>query len=118
MASELPPPSPAVPRLIGKIRPDDDRVRVVGAVKSVSEDKSFLLEDKSGTIQVIPADSLPPTFSNKIAPKAVFRAFGTVEVSMDGGRVLRANLLQDFSTIDLPLYQKVREIIDFEVSRI
>ncbi len=118
MASELPPPSPAAPRLIGKIRPDDDRIRIVGTVKSVNEDNSFLIEDNTGTIQVIPSDSLQSTFSSKISPKMVLRASGTVEVSMDGGRVLRADLLQDFSNIDLQLYHKVREAIDFEVTKL
>ncbi len=118
MASELTPPSPAAPRLIGKIRPDDDRVRIVGTVKSVNEDKSFLLEDNTGTIQVIPSESLQSSFLTKTTPKMVLRACGTVEVSMDGGRVLRADLLQDFSHIDLQLYHKVREVIDFEVSKL
>ncbi len=118
MASEMLAPSPAAPRLIGKIRPDDDRVRVVGTVKSVNEDKSFLLEDNTGAIQVIPSDSLQSSVSIKITPNKVLRACGTVEVSMDGGRVLRADLVQDFSSIDLQLYHKVREVIDFEVRRI
>ncbi len=118
MASEITPPSPAAPRLIGKIRPDDDRVRIVGTVKNVNEDKSFLLEDNTGAIQVKPSDSLLSSSPIKIAPKTVVRACGTVEVSMDGGRVLRADLLQDFSNIDLQLYHKVREVINFEVVRI
>jgi hypothetical protein len=117
MASEFIPPTPAAPRLIGKIRPDDDRIRVVGTVKSVNEDGSFLLEDNTGVIQVIPSN-IPQAQSTKIIDAMVIRSFGTVEVSMEGGHILRADLVQEFSGIDLPLYHKVRELVDFEVIKL
>ncbi len=117
MASELIPPSPAAPRLIGKIRPDDDRIRVVGTVKNVNEDGSFLLEDKTGVIHVIPSENLQSQ-STKPTEGTILRACGTVEVSMDGGHVLRADLTQDFSGIDLELYHRVREVVDFEVVKL
>ncbi len=117
MASELIPPSPAAPRLIGKIRPDDDRIRVVGTVKSVNEDGSFLVEDQTGAIQVIPSDN-SQAHTIKINDGMIIRSFGTVEVSMDGGHILRADLIQDFSGLDLQLYHKVREVVDFEVIKL
>ncbi len=118
MASELTPHSPAAPRLIGKIRPDDDRIRIVGTVKSVIEDGSFLLEDNTGVIQVVLADAPLSPFSKQIKEGLVLRACGTVEVALDGGHILRADLLQDVSGIDLQLYHKVRDVIDFEVVKI
>jgi len=118
MASELISPSPAVPRLIGKIRPDDDRIRVVGTVKSVNEDGSLVLEDSTGAIQVIPSGTAISQFSNKVEEGIAVRACGTVEVSLDGGHILRSDILQDFSGIDLELYRKVRDVGDFEVVKL
>ncbi|OLS13397.1 MAG: hypothetical protein RBG13Loki_2993 [Promethearchaeota archaeon CR_4] len=118
MASEITPPSPTVPRLIGKIRPDDDRIRVVGTVKRVNEDGSFLLEDKSGAIQIIPSDNAVSLFSKPIKVGIVLRTCGTVEVSLEGGHILRSDILQDFSGIDLELYYKVRNVVDFEVVKL
>jgi len=115
MATDITAPTPAVPRLIGKINPDDDRIRIVGTVKRVNGDKTFLLEDNTGKIQVIISDSPLCQFSKKIQEGLVLRVFGTVDVSLEGGSILRADILQDFSSIDLQLYHKVREIIDFEV---
>ncbi|HMF31891.1 MAG TPA: OB-fold nucleic acid binding domain-containing protein [Candidatus Lokiarchaeia archaeon] len=113
MSGDMTLKTPTVPRLVGEVRPDDDRVRVVGTIKTVLGPSDFTLEDPTGTIEVSVAETLESQQIELIREGMVVRVHGAVEVSMDGGQKIHADLVQDFSRIDMDLYCKVHEKVSF-----
>jgi uncharacterized protein YdeI (BOF family) len=99
--------------MVEEIRPDEDRVRVVGTIKTVLGPNDFTLEDATGTVNVTVSEEMDPLQVSLIRERMVVRVHGTVEVAMDGGQKISADLVQEFSRVDMELYQKVRMVANF-----
>lgn len=96
--------APAIPRKISEIEPDKDiRVRILGRVEEIAP-PGFVLND--GTRTEVVAD---PELTERLKAGDLIRAFCRV-LPLETGFELRAELIQDFSTLDEDLYRKVQEI--------
>ena len=95
---------PAVLTTIKELNKDMLRVSLVGTVVSRnSEIYSFLLDDGTGTINVIMNDI---ERFNEVKEGKILRVFGKVW-GEDNEIEIQGDLIQDFSKIDMNLFKKV-----------
>lgn len=95
---------PAVPRKISEMRPEDERVRVVGLVVD-KQGSDFTIDDGSGQLPVTSED---PSLSVGVEVGSKVRVFGTPMVS-DEEVELHAEIVQRVDKLDLELYQQVQQ---------
>jgi hypothetical protein len=96
--------NPAIPKRISELRASDERVMVVGMVVNKGESE-FVLDDGSGQLTVVLED---PSLVDEIGVGSKVRVFGN-PMEAEGGIELRADILQKADSLDLKLYEKVRE---------
>lgn len=90
-------------KLIAELNENDSYVVIAGLPVEISKG-IILLDDGKSSIQVILND-------NNIPENAKFiRVFGSI-INFDGKLCLHADFLQDLSSIDRFLYDKVNELI-------
>jgi RNase P/RNase MRP subunit p29 len=95
---------PAIPKRVSELRAGDERVRVVGMVVNKGESE-FVLDDGSGQLTVLLED---PSLVVEIGVGSKVRVFGS-PMEAEGGIELHADILQKADSLDLKLYEEVRE---------
>jgi hypothetical protein len=100
----IPIKKPAIQKKISELRASDERVRIVGLVVSRG-DFELVLDDGSGQLTVLPDD---PGSAEGVEVGSRVRAFGS-PMETEGGLELRADIIQRADTLDLELYEQVRE---------
>ncbi|MFB6199973.1 MAG: OB-fold nucleic acid binding domain-containing protein [Candidatus Nanohaloarchaea archaeon] len=97
----------AKPKNVEDIDPQRDiRVRIVGTVLSL-EDESITVDDGTGTVEVfMNEESLEEVEEGEKA-----RIMGRVLPTPDGFEI-QAEVVQDFSSVDTELYDKVKKIVN------
>jgi len=95
---------PAAPRRISEVRPDEERVRVVGLVVD-KRDSDFTMDDGSGQIVVILDD---PSLAAGVEVGSKVRVFGN-PMGADEEVELHAEIVQRVDKLNLELYQKVQQ---------
>ncbi len=93
---------PAVERAVGEIKQDDIRVKVVGTVLDIQENR-VVLDDGTGKIDAV--FEKPP----EVQANQVVRIFGRV-ISLEDGFELQAEFLQGLEGLDMELRKKVLEL--------
>lgn len=99
-------PPPASPVKASEVSAQTERVQIVGKVVELDE-KRLLLDDGTGTIQVLFED--PSTVEN-IESGSTVRVFGPPLSSKEGVE-LHAEIIQRLDKLDLELYREIREEI-------
>ncbi|MDO8628178.1 MAG: hypothetical protein Q7R56_00295 [Nanoarchaeota archaeon] len=96
-----PPRKPHTETTIKQLTIKETTISLVGTVISKTA-QDFLLDDGTGTIRCI---SDTPPASDYV------RVYGTLIPIAGEGYTLQVTFTQDFSQLDKPLYQKVRELL-------
>ena len=93
------PRTPAVFRKVSEIKPDDIRISIVGTIVD-SRDSILAVDDGTGKVNVNFEDR-PQT-----GPGQVVRVFGRV-IPLEDGVELQGEICQDFSGVDMALWNRV-----------
>lgn len=101
--------SPAVPKKIEKIDPEEDvRVRILGTVLEKRED-SAVIDDGSKTVEAF----LDEEDLEKMSENQKVRIFGRVLPTPDSFEI-QGEIIQDMDDLNFELYNKVKEIVGEE----
>ena len=92
-------------RKIRDIQNDDTQIQVTGYVKEISDDKSFILEDKTGEIKVL-IGNLDFNFK----PKDLINVIGELNFNIEGNKSIDAKFIQDMNKLNFTYYQKLYEL--------
>ena len=92
-------------RIIKDIRNDDVRIQVTGYIREPIEQGSFILEDRTGDITVN-IKNVEFTFNKD----DLINVIGELVISMDGGKTLVAQIIQDMKNLNFEYYLKLYEL--------
>ena len=92
-------------RTIKDIKNDDVRIQVTGHIKDLVEQESFILEDKTGQIKV---DFKAIDF--KYEKNDLVNVIGELVISMDGGKMIVAEIIQDMKNLNFEYYLKIYDL--------
>jgi uncharacterized protein YdeI (BOF family) len=95
----------AAQRIIKDIKNDDTRIQVTGFIKEIIKDNQIILKDKTGQLKVSIAD-VDFTFKKD----DLVNIIGDLNISMNGEKVLRAQIIQDMKNLNFPYYLKLYEL--------
>jgi hypothetical protein len=98
--------SSAKKRTVEDIRNDDVRIQVTGYVEDSDEPGKFILDDKTGKIDV---NAKNIDFNYK--ENDLINVLGELVISMDGGKMIIAEIIQDMTNLNFEYYQKLYELI-------
>ncbi len=96
---------PAKQRVIKDIRNTDVRIQVTGYVKNIIENEQFVLDDKTGEINVNIKN-----FDFKFKENDLINLIGDVDLSTSGEKFIDAEIIQDMNKLNFEYYQKLYEI--------
>lgn len=92
-------------RVIKDIRSDDLRIQVTGYIKDPSEPDNIVLNDNTGKINV---NIKNIDFKHKV--NDLINVIGELVISMDGGKTIAAEIIQDMNNLNFEYYQKLYEL--------
>ena len=92
-------------RTINDIRNDDVRIQVTGYIKDIVEKEQFILDDSTGQIDV---DIKNLDFRNN--ENDLINVIGELVISMDGGKKIIAEIIQDMNKLNFEYYLKLYEL--------
>jgi len=92
-------------RTIKDIRNDDIRIQVTGYIKDLVEHDNFILEDKTGQIKVD-----IKTIERENKENDLVNVIGELIISMDGGKTIVAEIIQDMNNLNFEYYLKLYDL--------
>lgn len=92
-------------RTIKDIKNNDVRIQVTGYIKDLIEKEHLILDDKTGQINV---DIKNLDFRNK--KNDLINVIGELVISMDGGKTIVAEIIQDMNKLNFEYYLKLYEL--------
>jgi uncharacterized protein YdeI (BOF family) len=92
-------------RTIKDIRNDDVRIQVTGYIKDLVEQDNFILEDKTGQIKVD-----IKSIEREIKENDLVNIIGELIISMDGGKTIVAEIVQDMNDLNFEYYVKLYDL--------
>ena len=92
-------------RTINDIRNDDVRIQVTGYIKDIVEKEQFILDDSTGQIDV---DIKNLDFRNN--ENDLINVIGELVISMDGGKKIIAEIIEDMNKLKFEYYLKLYEL--------
>ena len=92
-------------RTIDDIKNDDVRIQITGYIKDLVEKEHFILDDSTGQINV---DIKNLDFKNK--DNDLINVIGELVISMDGGKTIVAEIIQDMNKLNFKYYLKLYEL--------
>lgn len=92
-------------RTIKDIKNNDVRIQVTGYIKDLIEKEHLILDDKTGQINV---DIKNLDFRNK--KNDLINVIGELVISMDGGKIIVAEIIQDMNKLNFEYYLKLYEL--------
>ena len=92
-------------RTIDDIKNDDVRIQITGYIKDLVEKEHFILDDSTGQINV---DIKNLDFKNK--KNDLINVIGELVISMDGGKTIVAEIIQDMNKLNFEYYLKLYEL--------
>ncbi len=92
-------------RTIKDIRNDDVRIQVTGYIKDPIEEENVILNDKTGQINV---NIKSIDFNYRV--NDLINVIGELVISMDGGKTIMAEIIQDMNNLNFEYYQKLYEL--------
>ena len=95
----------AVQRIIKDVRNDDNHIQITGKVKEIVKDDHFIMGDKTGQIKVS-LSNVDFTFKKN----DLINVIGDLNISMNGEKVLQAQIIQDMKNLNFTYYLKLYEL--------
>jgi uncharacterized protein YdeI (BOF family) len=95
----------AIQRMIKDIKKDDVRIQVTGYVKELIENEMFILDDKTGKINVNIKD-----FNFKFNNDDLINVIGNLEIQLSGEMSIQPEFIQDMKNLNFTYYEKLYEI--------
>ena len=92
-------------RTIKDIRNDDVRIQVTGYIKDPSEPGEITLNDNTGKITVNIKN-----IDFKHNENDLINVIGELVISMEGGKTIIAEIIQDMNNLNFEYYQKLYEL--------
>ena len=92
-------------RAIKDIRNDDVRIQVTGYIKDPSEPGEITLNDNTGKITVNTKN-----IDFKLSENDLINVIGELVISMEGGKTIIAEIIQDMNNLNFEYYQKLYEL--------
>ena len=92
-------------RTIKDIRKDDVRIQITGYIKNLIEQETIVLNDKTGQINVNIKN-----LDVKHKENDLINVIGELVISMDGGKTIVAEIIQDMTNLNFEYYQKLYEL--------
>ena len=97
----------AIQRIIKDIKNDDVRIQITGYVKEI-KNEIITLDDKSGNIRVDFKEAIG--YVKNISKNDLINVIGDLNLSMDGAKVITAQIIQDMNKLNFTYYKKLYEI--------
>ena len=94
---------PAVEKKISEVNEDNTRIKLVGTIISIDESIPMIVIDDGTGIANIVVDEIKFNIGNQI--RVIGRVINTEPVE------IRAEIVQDFSKVDMEIYNKYLEIL-------
>ena len=95
----------AAQRIIKDVQNNDERIQITGYVKEILPENTITLDDKTGVIKISLSDT---DFSYKKGD--LINVIGDLNISMDGEKVLQAQIIQDMKKLNFSYYLKLYEL--------
>ena len=95
----------AAQRIIKDVRNDDNRIQITGRVKETVKDDYIILVDKSGEIKVS-ISNVDFTYKKN----DLINVIGHLDISMNGEKVLQAQIIQNMKNLNFTYYLKLYEL--------
>ena len=95
----------AVQRTIKDVKNDDTQIQITGYVKGIKKDDHFIMDDKTGQIKVSISNI---DFNYK--KDDLINVIGELNISMNGEKVLQAQIIQDMKKLNFTYYLKLYEL--------
>ncbi|MFW9940049.1 MAG: hypothetical protein ACFFFT_03350 [Candidatus Thorarchaeota archaeon] len=92
-------------RTIKDIRNNDVRIQITGYIKDLVEQDNLILEDRTGKIKV---DIKSIDLKNK--ENDLVNVIGELIISMDGGKTVVAEIIQDMNNLNFEYYLKLYDL--------
>lgn len=92
-------------RIIKDITHEDSRIQVTAYVKDILDDNFIILDDRTGEIKVHLKD-VNFTFNKD----DLVNIIGFLNINIDGGKEIEAEIIQDMRKLNFDYYQKIYEI--------
>ncbi|MFX1531606.1 MAG: hypothetical protein ACFFBC_10880 [Promethearchaeota archaeon] len=92
-------------RTIKDIRNHDVRIQVTGYIKDLVEQDNLILEDRTGQIKV---DIKSIDLKNN--ENDLVNVIGELIISMDGGKTIAAEIIQDMNNLNFEYYLKLYDL--------
>ena len=93
-------------RIIKDISIDDERIQVTGYIKSRINDNQFILDDRTGEINV----NLISFDEFEFKENDLINVIGDLEILTSGEKKLNADIVQDMNKLNFEYYQKLYQI--------
>lgn len=94
----------AIQRIIEDIKNSDERIQVTGYIKNIEVDY-FILDDKSDEIKVNIEN-----FDFKSTEKDLINVIGDLTISVEGEKIINAEIIQDMNKLNFKYYQKLYQL--------
>lgn len=91
-------------RIIEDIKNSDERIQVTGYIKNIEVDY-FILNDKSDEIKVNIEN-----FDFKSKEKDLINVIGDITISVEGEKIINAEIIQDMNKLNFKYYQKLYQL--------
>ena len=91
-------------RIIEDIKNSDERIQVTGYIKNIEVDY-FILNDKSDEIKVNIEN-----FDFKSKEKDLINVIGDLTISVEGEKIINAEIIQDMDKLNFKYYQKLYQL--------
>ena len=93
-------------RIIKDITINDERIQVIGYVKSRVNDNQIILSDKTGEINV----NLLSIDDFDFKENDLINVIGDLELQTTGEKLINADIVQDMNKLNFEYYQKLYQI--------
>ena len=91
-------------RIIEDIKNSDERIQVTGYIKNIEVDY-FILNDESDEIKVNIEN-----FDFKSKEKDLINVIGDLIISVEGEKIINAEIIQDMNKLNFKYYQKLYQL--------
>ena len=95
----------AVQRIVRDVRNDDDHIQITGRVGEIVKGDNFILIDGTGQLKISISNT---EFSFK--KNDLINVIGDLNISMNGEKVLQAQIIQDMKNLNFTYYLKLYEL--------
>ncbi len=95
----------AIQRVIRDVKNDDTRIQITGRVKEIKKDDHFIMDDKTGQLKISISNI---DFNYK--KDDLVNVIGDLNISMNGEKVLQAQIIQDMKKLNFTYYLKLYEL--------